>query len=170
VSYLDPGSRSASDPDFTYAFSYRVNDKINLGYSNYGAQFGGDNGNFIDGLINGTLRASYKLPTLRLPNDTSLPCSASVALPNITSKSFNLSCGYALTKKIRIGATAYLYAPDVQDTYNPDYSYTASYKISDKMLLSYSNYSNNRWPWNKGDDPGPGLFGGNLSLTYKFSF
>lgn len=170
VGYLFPEDRASSDPDYTYAFNYKVSDKINLGYSNYSAQFGGENGNFLDGLLNGTLRASYKLPTIHLPNDKSLPCSASVALPDPVAKSFNLSCGYAVTDKLRVGGTAYLYAPDAQDTYDPDYSYSASYKVNDKVLVSYSNYSNNRWPWNKGDAPGPGILGGNLSLTYKFSF
>lgn len=169
IGYLNAKEQQDWDPDYTYAFTYRVSDKINLGYSNYSARFAGA-GSPAAGLLKGKLRASYKLPPLRLPNDKSVFCSASLGLPRLTDESLNLSCGYAVTKKLRIGATSYLYMPNKQGTYQPDYSYTASYRFNDDWLLSYNNYSNNRWPWNRGEAPGPGLTGGSLSLTYKFKF
>lgn len=170
VGYINPSDKSASDPDFTYAFSYRVSDKVNLGFSNYSAQFNGPNGNFFDGLKDGNLRVSYKLPVIKLPFDKTLPCTASVGLPNPVTESLNVSCGYAVNDKLRVGGTAYLYAPGQQTAYQPDYSYTASYTISDDWTLSYSNFSNNRWAWNRGEAPGVGVLGGNLSVTYKFKF
>ncbi|MEF3046310.1 hypothetical protein [Pseudotabrizicola sp. L79] len=169
VGYGNASDQGSSDPDFTYAFTYRLNESLNLGYSNYGGQFSGANGNFLDALKDGDLRANYKLPVFTLPNGKSLPCTASLGLPNPVKDSLSLSCGYAVTDRFRIGGTIKLYAPGVQDTYQSDYSYTASYRISDDWVLSYSNYSNNRWPWNRGADPGPGFLGGNLSLTFKFS-
>lgn len=165
VGYANSSDKAAYDPDFTYAFNYQVSDKINVGYSNYSAQFDGMYGNLFDGLKDGSLRASYKLPF-----DKKLPCSTSVGLPNPAIKSLNFSCGYAVNDRLRVGGTVYLYAPDAQTTYQPDYSYTASYKIADDWSLSYSNYSNNRWAWNRGDAPGPGILGGNLSVTYRFKF
>ncbi|SEL37914.1 hypothetical protein [Pacificibacter marinus] len=170
VGYINPSDKSASDPDFTYAFSYRFSDKINLGFSNYSAQFNGTNGNFFDGLKDGNLRVGYKLPVLTLPFNKTLPCTVSVGLPNPATESLNVSCGYAVNDKLRVGGTAYLYAPGEQTTYQPDYSYTASYTISDELTISYSNFSNNRWTWNRGEAPGVGVLGGNLSVTYKFKF
>lgn len=170
VGYANASDKATSDPDFTYAFNYKVSDKINIGYSHYSAQFNGANGNFFDGLKDGNLRASYKLPVIKLPFDKKLPCTASVGFPNPASESLNFSCGYAVNDRLRVGGAAYLYAPGVQTSYQPDYSYTASYKIADDWSLSYSNYSNNRWAWNRGDAPGPGILGGNLSVTYKFKF
>ncbi|MBU2937637.1 MULTISPECIES: hypothetical protein [Pacificibacter] len=170
VGYANSSDKATSDPDFTYAFNYQVSDKINVGYSNYSAQFNGPNGNFFDGLKDGNLRASYKLPVIELPFDKKIPCTASIGFPNPASESLNFSCGYAVNDRLRVGGTAYLYAPGVQTSYQPDYSYTASYKIADDWSLSYSNYSNNRWAWNRGDAPGPGILGGNLSVTYKFKF
>lgn len=169
IRYLIPDQQQPWDPDYTYAFSYRVNDSITLGYSNYSARFTGG-GNAVAGLLNGNLRGSYRLPVINLPNDKKVPCPFSLGLPNPIKESANLSCGYAVTDKLRVSATASFYMPGEQDTYQPDYSYTASYRINDDWLLSYNNYSNNRWPWNKGEDPGPGLTGGSLSLTYKFKF
>lgn len=166
LKYLVSGSKQDFDPDFTYAFTYRVNDEVSLGYSNYAGQFD----DIVDALVSGNLRASYKLPTLTLPNDKSLACSTSLGLPDPTDASANLSCGYALTDKIRIGGTANFYAPNAQGTYDPDYSYTASYRPTKDWLISYSNYSNNRWPWNRGDAPGPGFKGGSVSVTYSLKF
>ncbi|WP_196222864.1 porin family protein [Pseudooceanicola algae] len=169
IRYLVPSEQDPWDPDYTYAFVYRMTDKITLGYSNYSARFT-DGGNPVDGLFGGDFRGSYKLPAIPLPNDKTIPCVASIGLPDPTDQSLNLSCGYAVTKKLRVNMAAYFYTPGGQDTYEPDYSYTASYRINDDWLVSYSNYSNNRWPWNEGSSPGPGLTGGNVSLTYRFTF
>lgn len=169
IGYANPKEQESWDPDYTYAFTYRVNENLSLGYSNYSARFGAG-GSPVSDLLKGKLRANYKLPPFKLPNDKSVHCNASLGLPKITQESLNLSCGYAVTKKLRVSGTAYFYAPGGQGTYQPDYSYTASYRVNDDWLLSYNNYSNNRWPWNKGEAPGPGIFGGSLSLTYKFKF
>lgn len=158
------------DSDFTYALNYRINDTVSLSYSNYSGQFDGPNGNFLDALRNGNLRTSFRLPKIALPNDKSIPCSGSFGLPNPIDASFNVSCGYAVTPKLRVGGTLYFYAPRRQGTYQPDYSYTASYRLSENVQLSYSNYSNNRWPWNRGEAPGPSFLGGSISLRYTVDF
>ena len=75
-----------------------------------------------------------------------------------------------MTDKLRVGVTANLYMPDKQGDYDPDYTYTASYRPAKDWLISYGNYSNNRWRWNRGKDPGPGITGGSLSVTYSFKF
>lgn len=169
LGYGNPKDQQPWDPDYTYAFTYRVTEKLSLGYSNYSARFSGG-GSPVADLFRGKFRASYRLPALILPNDKKVPCTASMGLPQLLKESLNLSCGYAVTKKLRVSGTAYFYKPGEQGTYQPDYSYTASYRFNDDWILSYNNYSNNRWPWNKGDAPGPGITGGSLSLTYKFKF
>lgn len=168
VGYANPNQQEDFDPDFTYAFTYRVTDTIRLGYSNYGGRFDGDG--FLDALGSGNLRASFVLPKLTLPNERDISCTASLGLPNPADASVNLACGYSVTDKFRIGATANLYFPGEQGEFDPDYTYTASYRLSDDWQLSYNNYSNNRFPWNKGESPGPGFSGGSLSLTYRFNF
>lgn len=170
IGYVFPEQQEDYNPDFTYAFTYKVNDTINLGYANYSARFNGPDGGFFDSLIDGNLRASFRLPKLELPNEKVVACSASLKLPNPFEASGNLSCGYTVNSKIRIGATAYFYLPDVQSQYQPDYSYTASYKFAEDWLLSYSNYANNRWPWNPSGNPNPGIGGGSLAVSYSFNF
>ncbi|SMX31310.1 hypothetical protein COL8621_00383 [Actibacterium lipolyticum] len=169
IGYAIPSHQEDFDPDFTYAFNYKVNDRINLSYSNYSASFSDSDG-ALAGLLDGNLRASYKLPDIPLPNDRSLPCTASIGLPDVASSSLNLSCGYSITPDLRVGGTAYLYLLGEQDEFSPDYSYTASYRINDDWRLSYNNYSNNRFPWNRGASPGPGLLGGSISLTHQIEF
>lgn len=167
VEYANHAQQADFDPDFTYAFNYRVSDTINIGYSNYGGRY--DDG-LLDALVDGTLRASFTLPKLTMPNGRAISCRSGLGLPNPIDSSVSLSCGYSVTDKLRIGATANLYFPGEQGEFDPDYSYTASYRISDDWQLSYNNYSNNRFPWNRGESPGPGLAGGSLSLTYSFDF
>lgn len=170
LKYANAKDRASDDPDFTYAFSYRYSEKITFSYSNYSATFGGAQGDFLKSLTSGNFRGSYKLPSIPLPNQQRSACSASIGLPNPMDTSVNLSCGYAITEKFRIGGTANLYFANAQDSYDPDYSYTASYRPSKDWLISYSNYSNNRWPWNRGPNPGPGFEGGSISVTYSLKF
>lgn len=170
--YLIPDQQQPWDPDFTYALTYRLSERFNLTYSNYLARFDGPNGegNTVDSLLAGSLRGNFNLPRYEFDNGESLACLVGIGLPNVLDSRVTLSCGAGVTRKLRLGATAYLYFPGQQDTYQPDFSYTASYRISDQFRLTYSNYSNNRWSWNEGDAPGPGFVGGSLSLTYDFEF
>jgi hypothetical protein len=168
--YADSGDQSASDPDFTYAFTYRYSPNITFTYSNYSAQFGGPLGGLWNALRDGSLRGSYKLPSLTLPNEKQIACSTSAKLPNPLNDSFNLSCGYSVTDKFRIGGTLNLYRASAQGDYDPDYSYTASYRATDDVVISYSNYSNNRFPWNRGENSSTGLTAGSLSVTYGLKF
>lgn len=168
--YLRTLEQEDWDPDFTYSLTYRVNDKLSLNYANYGARFNGPDGNFWDGLVSGNLRANYRLPKLELPNGKAVSCSGGVGLPNPTKYSTTLSCGYSVTPNLRVSGTLYAYFPGKQGTFQPDYSYTASYRFNENWTVSYNNYSNNRFPWNKGDDPGPGFAGGSVSMTYSWKF
>lgn len=170
IKYWNPASQRDWDPDFTYAVTYRATKKLTFSYSNYSAQFDGPEGDFIRGLTSGNLRLSYAFPKIQLPNDTSIACSGSIGLPNPTTHSTNIRCSYGVTSKLRLAATVYFHFPDQQGQYEPDYSYTASYRLTDDWSVSYSNYSNNRFPWNKGESPGPGFRGGSLALTYSYRF
>ncbi|WP_022707592.1 hypothetical protein [Paracoccus zeaxanthinifaciens] len=164
------GQQAPWDPDFTYAVNMRVTEKLGLSYSNYGARFSGGGNDLVSSLLKGSLRASYKLPTLHLPFQKEAACSVSIGLSNPGNDSGSLSCGMSVTDKLRVGLTLYAYPANRQKPWNPDYSYTASYRLNDRVTLNYSNYSANRWPWNRGPSPGPGLLGGSVSLSYKLMF
>lgn len=166
IGYLDPSQKSDSDAEFTYALTYRATDKINFTYSNYTARFGGAE----NPLTSGALRASYKLPTIPLPFDKSARCTASIALPDPRESSMNLSCGVAVTRKLSVGFSAFAYFPGEQSDSDPDFSYTARYKIADDWAISYSNYTNNRFPWNKSKNSGFGVLGGSISVTHSIKF
>jgi hypothetical protein len=169
IGYGDKHEKSPSDADFTYAITYRATKKITLSYSNYSARF--DNGDTaIDSLTSGTFRASYRLPKIKLPNDKTIGCSASLGLPNIKEKTVNLTCSYAVTDRFRISGTAYGYFAGEQEPWDADFAYTASYRINDDWSVTYSNYANNRFFWNESSGPGEGIWGGTVSLTYRFKF
>ncbi|WP_339822964.1 hypothetical protein [Sulfitobacter dubius] len=170
IGYGDNNEKSPFDAEFTYALSYKATDKITLSYSNYSARFDSANGSFFDSLISGALRASYRFPKIKLPNDKTIGCSSSVNLLDLEYSSFNLFCSYALTERLRISGTAYAYLPGKQDVWDPDFSYAASYKISDDWSVTYSNYGNNRFFWNPSSTPGEGVWGGTVSVAYKFKF
>lgn len=170
IRYVNPDQQEDFDPDFTYALTYRINDAVSLGYANYGGRFSGADGGLSKAIENGNLRASFRLPKIVLPNDKTIACSASVELPNPLDASGNVSCGYSINSKFRIAATSYFYMPDEQTEFQPDFSYTASYQLADNWLLSYSNYANNRWPWNQSGATNPGIGGGSLAVSYTFDF
>lgn len=170
VRYAFPEQQEDYDPDFTFALTYRINDTISLGYSNYSSRFNSPDGGFFDSLVDGNLRASFRLPKLVLPNGKNVACSASIGLPNPLDASGNISCGYSVSSKFRVGATAYIYLPDRQTEFQPDFSYTASYKVAEYWLLSYSNYANNRWSWNPSVNANPGIGGGSLAISYTLKF
>ncbi len=170
IGYADRHEKSPSDAEFTYAITYRATDKITLSYSNYSGRFDNSGSVFVDSLTSGTIRASYKLPRISLPNEKTIGCSASIGLPNPKDTTANLTCSYAVTDKFRISATAYAYFPGQQESYDADFAYTASYRINDDWSVTYSNYANNRFFWNKSNNSGEGLLGGTVSVSYKFKF
>lgn len=170
IGYADRHEKSPSDAEFTYALTYRATDKITLSYSNYSGLFGSSDSGFSDSLKSGTLRASYKLPRISLPNDKSIGCSASIGLLKPKETTANLTCSYAVTDRFRVSATAYAYFPDQQESWDADFAYTASYKINDDWRVSYSNYANNRFFWNKSSSPRQGILGGTLSISRSFKF
>ena len=170
IRYLNPDEQEDFDPDFTYALTYRINDFASLGYANYGARFGGADGGLVNTFRGGNLRANFRLPKVVLANEKTIACSASVGIPNPLDASGNISCGFSVNSKFRIGGTSYFYLPGQQTEFQPDFSYTASYQLAEEWLLSYSNYANNRWPWNPSETPGPGFAGGSLSVSYAFNF
>ena len=170
IGYGNKNDKSPSDADFTYALTYRATDKITLSYSNYSGRFGSTVNTFSDSLTSGALRASYRFPKIKFPNEKSIGCSASIGLPKPNNTTANLTCSHALTDKLRISGTAYAYFSGQQESYDPDFAYSASYRFNDDWSLSYSNYANNRFFWNKSESPREGILGGTLSLSYKFKF
>ncbi|MBT9383028.1 hypothetical protein KM176_04060 [Pseudooceanicola sp. CBS1P-1] len=168
VGYPVKGQQAPWDPDFTYSLTYQATKSISFNYSNYTARFSGGGTNAVNSLKDGSLRMSYKLPEIPLPWDRSLACSTALGLPDPSDAALTVGCSTSVTDKFRLGATAYFY-PDQhrQETWDPDFTYTASYQLADRWLLSYANYAANRFPWNKNATGGPGLLGGSLSISYK---
>ena len=170
LGYGDKHQKAPWDAEFTYALTYRATEKLTLSYSNYSGRIENSSSTFVDSLTSGTLRASYKLPKVRLPNEKTIGCSASLALPDLTDKTINLTCSYAVTERLWISGTAYAYFPGKQETWDPDFAYVASYRINDDWKITYSNYANNRFFWNKTSGSTQGILGGTISVTYKFKF
>lgn len=164
------GQQAPWDPDFTYSINFKATEKLNISYSSYSARFSGAGADVVSSLFDGSFRGSYKLPEVRLPFEKTANCSFGFGLPNPTNELLSLACGMSVTEKLRVGLTTYLYPSGVQEPWNPDYTYTASYRVNDRIQLNYSNYSSNRWPWNCGSNPGPGLLGGGVSMSYKLIF
>lgn len=170
LGYGDKNQKAPWDAEFTYAFTYRATEKLTLSYSNYSGRIEGSGSTFVDSLTSGTLRASYRLPKIRLPNEKTIGCSTSLALPDPSEKTLNLTCSYAVTDRLRITGTAYAYFSGQQETWDPDFAYVASYRINDDWNVTYSNYANNRFFWNKTSGSTQGLLGGTVSVSYKFKF
>ena len=172
VRYPVPGQQAPWDPDFTYDLSYRVTDRLSLSYSSYTARFSGDGADVVSSLFDGSLRAALRLPPVSLPlgEGREMSCTLGMALPDPREGSATLGCAAPLTDKLRMGLTAYAYAAGEQEAWNPDFTYTASYQVNDRVQVSYANYGGNRWPWNPSEDGGPGPLGGSLTLSYRLSF
>ena len=170
IGFLDSNTKSSSDAEFTYALTYRATKKLTFSYSNYSGRFSDSSSAFVDSLTSGSLRASYRLPKIKLPNDKAIGCSAGIGIAKPEDTRANLSCSYAVTRKLRIGASAYAYFSGKQENTDADFSYTASYRINDDWSINYSNYTNNRFFWNESSNPGDGILGGTLSVSYKFKF
>ncbi|APX24096.1 MAG: hypothetical protein CML50_12875 [Rhodobacteraceae bacterium] len=170
ISYPIKGQQAPWDPDFTYSFTYKVTDRISLNYSNYSARFSGGDSNFVSSILKGSLRGYYKLPDLPIGETRKAACSVGIGLPDPREHSLTLGCSMGVTDKLRVGLTGYAYPKGVQEPWNPDYTYTASYQVNDRIQVSYANYSNNRLPWNRADTPGPGPLGGSVTVSYKLKF
>ncbi|MEM5472108.1 hypothetical protein WNZ14_10265 [Hoeflea sp. AS60] len=170
IGYPFSGQRQEWDPDFAYSLNFKATDWLAFSYSNYSGRFNAPGNGFVDSLKNGSFRASLKLPHLDLPFDKTAACSVGVGLPNPFDTSATLSCGVSITEKLRVSGTAHFYAPGTQLSYSPDFSYTASYKFTDRVTLTYSNYANNRWPWNPSGGRDADFLDGSFSLSYKLDF
>lgn len=169
IGFADRSSKSDSDAEFTYALNYRATEKLTFSYSNFTGRFSGSGRAFTDSLTEGNLTARYRLPRIELPNDKSIGCSASIGIAKPEDTRAGLSCSYAVTKKLRIGATAFAYLPGAQDRSDPDFSYTANYQINDDWSVNYSNFNNNRFFWNKSSRQ-DGILNGTVSVSYRFKF
>lgn len=166
IGYPITGQRSSSDASFTFALAYRLNDWLTLNYANYTAR-----GNVLKALGDGGFSLSARIRPFTLPLiDRRLDCSGSMGLPFDALPNLGLSCGVNVTPKFSLRMSTTLYAPGQQGDYAPDFTYVAGYQINPRTRIEYSNYSNNRWPWNKNGNEGRGLLGGGLRLSYQLKF
>ena len=170
IGQFDSAQKQSYDAEFTYAFTYRATEDVTFTYSNYSGQFGSSGKAFMESLASGKLRVNYRLPKFTLPNQKTIGCSAGIGLAKPEDSRANFSCSYAMTDKFRIYGSAYAYFSGNQRDWDSDFSYGASYRISKDWSVSYSNYANNRFFWNKSNSSSSGILGGALSVTYRFEF
>ena len=154
------------NPDLSYALTWRATDRLSLSYASRPIRMDGS----WSGLLDGRLRAELTLPRIPLPAGRGADCRMRVTLPDPTRDALVLSCGLRLTERLSLGLSAHAYASGVQRPWDPDYTYSATWKVTDRLRVGYGNYAANRFPWNRGDGPGAGLRDGTLSLTYDLSF
>jgi hypothetical protein len=169
VGYRFEDQKAPWDPNFTYALAYRFTDWLTLSYSSYSAQFSDPGGNVLTAFSSGSLQLSAKLPSVPIGETRTLACSTFVSVPQDYDHRFGLSCGIKATKKLTLRLTLYAYPERGQDPWDPDYVYTAAYALTDKVFIEYSNYANNRWPWNGSDSKEPGPMGGAFRVSYRLS-
>ncbi|MDB6454764.1 hypothetical protein [Falsirhodobacter sp. 20TX0035] len=173
--YPVASQRSDSDASFSYALSYPLPGGYNLQYASYSAQFPRQPQSVINAFGGGGFRLSKSLPPLDMGKITGwdalgkLNCQGFAALTPGESPNGGFSCGLTAFGKFTFRATANVYSPGTQTEYQPDYSYSASYVVNDRVAIEYSNYAGNRFPWNSGGNS-RGLASGALRVTYRFSF
>uniref|UniRef100_UPI001A8C2A02 hypothetical protein n=1 Tax=Paracoccus shandongensis TaxID=2816048 RepID=UPI001A8C2A02 len=166
------GDRHGGRLTYSYALAWRVADGVTLTYANYTAALAG--GRALAGLGEGRLQLSA--PVARVPlgtpamPDRRMTCTGFVSLARRASSNAGINCGVNVTERLAVRFTALAYPPGTQDEGDADFSYSASYALSGRVTLNYSNYANNRWPWNRSPDQVRLLHGGTLGLSYRWDF
>lgn len=169
IGYPLAGQKRSGDAEYTYALTWRMTGNLTLTYANYTAAFTGGRG--LAGLGEGRLQLSRRLPPLDLPGTTrKLGCSAFASAASHAPENAGLNCSLPLTERLTLRVTGYLYLPDSQRESDPDFSYSASWRLGPQVTLTWSNYANNRWLWNETDQSEKFLRGGSLGLTYTTRF
>lgn len=169
IGYPLEGQKNSGDAEYTYALTWRMTKNLTLTYANYTAAFTGGRG--LAGLGEGRLQLSGRLPPVSLPGTTrKLGCSAFASTAPRGTDNAGLSCGLPLGDKLSLRVTGYLYMPGDQRDSDPDYSYSLSWTVAPQVTLTWSNYANNRWFWNRSEQAEKFLRGGSLGLTYSFRF
>jgi hypothetical protein len=175
-----PSQQREWDPDFSWHASYRVSQRISIEYGDYK----GNRWNDLRAgtLFDGTLALTYGLPTPKRwqgPDALlrSLNCSVSASVPlkpdpGDSRLRFSMSCGISPFKRLDIRATATVYAAGMQNPWDPDFTYTAAYRVTPRLSVGYANYAGNRWFWRNGKNAGggrgaSGIGAGALSVSYK---
>lgn len=177
--YFDQANQKPWDPDYTYVASYALTPALTLTYSNYaGNYFPWHNKPSSGGQpVDGTVQASYALPfnnTLFGRPAGSFPDFSMVVGGGYTLRGkpqMLLSIGVTPIPKLSMRLTAAYYPiHHLQEPWDGDFSYTASYQITDNLSIQYNNYSGNRWLWDNGPSSGTTIRDGSLLLLYRFFY
>ena len=187
--YPISGQQQPDDSDYNYSIAYRFTDDLSLTYASYSGnrwtkQPGEKNSG---GLTGGTFTLSHRLP-IKIPAFEQpesivrgFNCSGSVSYAprygtdgqgqRRNKTSLGLSCGFTLLDRLQLRASTHFYPiSDQQQPWDPDFTYSASYRFTDRLTLEYANYSGNRWPWNDAKGNARGLASGGFRLAYKLDF
>jgi|GEM_PF-6509149 len=173
--YPVASQRSASDSNLSYALSHPLPHGLTLQYASYSSQFPRQPQSVVGAFGQGGLRLTKSLPSVDMGQRTGLEalgrlnCQAFASWDLGESPGGGVACGLTAFGKIIFRASANVYAPETQSPWDPDYTYSASYAVNDRVAIEYSNYAGNRFPW-KGGGNSRGIESGALRVTYRFSF
>jgi len=185
--YPEHNNQQPWDPDYTFSISYLYANRIGLEYSNYsGNRFPWRGSDGTGGLGTGSFRISHALPNSwnsyldgSIPLVMNLKCAASASTSPDYKKEdgdghwktrLGLSCSFSPSglERMNIVFTGLHYPISGQEqSWDPDYTLSINYKISDRLSVGYSNYSGGRWPWSNDSGVGENLSSGSLRLTYR---
>jgi hypothetical protein len=180
--YFDPTRQRPWDPDFTYALGYddwRPN-TFYAGYENYSGNRWGTPFNTV---LQGTLRAGYKLPALPWWPASWGEWRAQVGyglVPRFQDAagatyefkhSLDGRLSYRAFNLVDLWISPHYYFMGAQQPWDPDYSYgldVTDYKPW-TLWATYGNYAGNRWPGHAGGQ-GQGPLDGVLSVGGSWGF
>lgn len=172
TTYPISGGRHGGNTGYNYALTWRISDRMALTYANYAAALTG--GRMLAGLGEGRLQLSRSLPKFPLGSDRypdrALTCSAFLGAARSAPVNAGINCGVNVTDRLTVRMTALVYPPNRRRDSDPDFSYSASYRLGSNVTLNYSNHGNNRWPWNRTPDSFDLLHGGTIGLNYRHEF
>lgn len=194
--YIYSEIRATWDPDFSYTFGYDDwhPNTFSLTYANYDGSNrlfpDGKKGEIFTDFMNGefSLGWKFKLPDniqkfIRIHETGGLDGNISYQvrpkyydLISNSSKWFNHSLKLGIRYTIYEYWTVFLnlyYFPsnERQQPWDPDFTYGFGYDDwhPGQILIKYSNYSGNRYPWNKKNGDG-GFFKGEISISINWTY
>ena len=180
--YLISGQQQPWDPDISYSITYQLTDHFSFGYGNYsGNRWPWHNLRGTGTFSSGALTADYVLPVALHPlpflkDNPVLTCDTGAGYtPRYSTNSgsqrtgkitLSFACGATLFNRLTLRVTAIAYPDGGQQPWDPDYTYTASIRITNSLSFSMANYAGNRFPWRSSPGTGRSELDSSFSLNY----
>lgn len=174
--YPDEDQKRPWDPDFSVYAGYDLGRGFRLEYADW-------TGNRFDAfeaadLVDGRVTLAYRLPLKTLVADapdalSSLDCSVGVGtdpLPRRGERQVRASatCGSVPLARLRLRGAVLMYPEGDQRPWDPDFTYSATWQVTDRVSIGYANYAANQWFW-RDDDGGGGAGWEDGAVTIAYS-